>query len=226
MICWRVLLRELPEPWLVMVCGLVGVGKTTIARQIARELRARYLSTDRVGYRLFGARRSYDDEYYRRVYEHMIVRAHRALSQGRHVVLDGTFLRREARQRFFSEFCEKASPWIVYVTCSEEVVKARLEARQGYRLSERGYSDGRYEIYQAMKQKLSDGWSDPRSEEISFITVDTALGEAHIVEARVKCGETADARQATAQRICGSHHCVVQQVILQSRYARQDRAIQ
>lgn len=186
MIRWREILKELPEPWLVMVCGLVGVGKTTIARQIARELRARYLSTDRVGYRLFGQNRSYDDEYYRRVYEHMIVRAHRALDKHRHVVLDGTFLRPEARQRFFAELSEKASLWVVYVTCPEEIVRARLEARCETSLRERGYSDGRYEIYRAMKEKLSDGWSDPRSEKISFITVDTALEETQIVNVQIR----------------------------------------
>ena len=186
MIQWRDLFGELSEPWLVMVCGLVGVGKTTIAREIACSLRARYLNTDQVGYRLFGENRSYDDEYYQRVYAHMMARAGQALTLQRHVVLDGTFLKRETRQRFLSSFRERASPWIVYVTCPEEVVKARLEARQGYQLSERGYSDGRYEIYQAMKQKLNDGWSDPRIEEISWITVDTASGEPKIVEARVQ----------------------------------------
>ncbi len=184
MIPWRELLRELPEPWLVMVCGLVGVGKTTIACQIARELRARYLSTDRAGYRLFRERRAYDDQYYRRVYDYMIVRAQRALSRRRSVVLDGTFLRREARRRFFAEFRENASLWIVFVTCSEEIVRARLEVRRTVPMRQRGYSDGSYEIYQAMKQKLLDGWSDPRSEEISFLTVDTTFGEPRVVEVR------------------------------------------
>jgi predicted kinase len=182
MIQWRELFKKLPEPWLVMVCGLVGVGKTTIARQIAHELRARYLSTDRVGYRLFGENRSYDDEYYRRVYEYMIVRAQRAVSKRRHVVLDGTFLRRETRQRFFAEFREKASPWLVYVTCPEEIVRARLAARHSLSLRERGYSDGRYEIYQAMKERLSDGWGDPRTEKISFVTVDTGGAQPRLIE--------------------------------------------
>lgn len=169
-----------------MVCGLVGVGKTTIARQIARELRARYLSTDRVGYRLFGAQRSYDDEYYRRVYEYMIARARRALGKHRSVVLDGTFLRREVRQRFFAELSERASPLIVYVTCPEEVVKVRLESRRDVPLAQRGYSDGCYEVYQAVKQRLSDSWNDPRMERISFVTVDTALGEPHLVEMQIE----------------------------------------
>jgi hypothetical protein len=185
MIRWCELVGELPKPWLVMVCGLVGVGKTTIAREIACRLRARYLNTDRVGYRLFGENRSYDDAYYRRVYEYMLARAQRALSKRRHVVLDGTFLRRETRQRFFAEFQEKASLWIVYVTCPEEIVRARLEARRAVPLSQRGYSDGRYEIYQTMKQKLLDGWSDPRTDGLSFVVVDTALPSPRLMERRI-----------------------------------------
>ncbi len=189
MIRWRELFEKLPEPWLVMVCGLVGVGKTTIACQIARDLRARYLSTDRVGYRLFGERRAYDDQYYRRVYEYMILLAQHAVSKRRSIVLDGTFLRPETRQRFFSEFHQRASLWIVYVTCSEEIVRERLEARRNTPLPQRGYSDGRYEIYQAMKQKLSDGWGDPRSENIPSVTVDTSSGEPQIIEVRSRTGK-------------------------------------
>ncbi len=185
MIRWRELFSDLPEPWLVMVCGLVGVGKTTIAREIALSLRARYLSTDRVGYRLFGNNRSYDDEYYRRVYAHMMARAGQALTKQRHVVLDGTFLRRETRQRFFAEFHQRASLWVVYVTCPEEIVRERLEARRNAPLPHRGYSDGRYEIYQAMKQKLLDGWSDPRTDGLSFVVVDTALEPPQPTESRI-----------------------------------------
>ncbi len=187
MIHWRELFSDLPEPWLVMVCGLVGVGK--IACQIARDLRARYLSTDRVGYRLFGERRAYDDQYYRHVYEYMIFRAQRALSRQRSIVLDGTFLRPETRQRFFSEFHQRTSLWIVYVTCPEEIVRERLEARRNTPLPHRGYSDGRYEIYQAMKQKVSEGWSDPRSENIPSVMVDTSSGEPQIIEVRGQTGK-------------------------------------
>jgi len=49
-------------------------------------------------------------------------------------------------------------------------------------LSQRGYSDGRYEIYQAMKQKLSDGWGDPRAEKISFVTVDTGGTQPRLIK--------------------------------------------
>lgn len=185
MIRWCELVGELPEPWLVMVCGLVGVGKTTIAREIACSLRARYLNTDRVGYRLFGEHRSYDDEYYRQVYAHMMARAGQALQKRRHVVLDGTFLRRETRRRFCSEFQDKASLWIVYVTCPEEIVRERLEARRNAPVRQRGYSDGHYEIYQAMKQKLVDGWSDPRTDGLSFVVVDTALEQPRLMERRI-----------------------------------------
>ncbi|MCS7198673.1 MAG: ATP-binding protein [Candidatus Bipolaricaulota bacterium] len=155
MIDWKELFSDLPPPWLVMVCGLVGVGKTTIAHQISQNLNAAYLSTDQTGYRLFGAERRYDEAYYQSVYDHMMQEVSRVLRSGGSVVLDGTFLKTKTRERFFEAFQQSASLWTVYVTCSEEIVKKRLEHRLHEPLAQRGYSDARWEVYQAMKEKLA-----------------------------------------------------------------------
>lgn len=187
MIQWKELLSELPPPWLVMVCGLVGVGKTTIARQISQNLEATYLSTDQTGYLLFGAERRYDEAYYKRVYDHMMQEISRALRCGGSIVLDGTFLKTETRERFFDAFQQNASLWTIYVTCAEEIVKARLERRAHDALLTRGYSEAHFEVYQVMKQKLLQGrdYSVPRGERVSLITIDTTTQPWSIVEKRV-----------------------------------------
>ncbi len=187
MICWRELLRDLPEPWLVMVCGLVGVGKSTIAQDISHNVNAKYLSTDHTGYLLFGAARRYDEAYYARVYAHLIGEAKRALEAGRHVVLDGTFLKTETRRRIMREFQRTASLWIVYVTCDEEVVRARLANRAGASLAGRAYSEAAFDIYLMMKEKLLQNreYRDPRGDGLSLISVDTTSLPWSIVEKRV-----------------------------------------
>lgn len=187
MICWRELLRDLPEPWLVMVCGLVGVGKSTIAQQISHNLNAKYLSTDQTGYLLFGDARRYDETYYARVYGHLMGEAKRALEAGRNVVLDGTFLEMETRRRIMRGCQRTASLWIVYVTCDEAVVRARLEDREGASLAGRAYSEAGFDIYLMMKEKLSQNreYRDPRGDSFSLISVDTTSLPWSIVEKRV-----------------------------------------
>ncbi|MCS6903148.1 MAG: ATP-binding protein [Candidatus Bipolaricaulota bacterium] len=187
MIDWKELFSDLPPPWLVMVCGLVGVGKTTIAHQISHALDARYLSTDQTGYLLFGAERRYDEEYYRRVYDYIIKEIYKVLRCGGSVVLDGTFLKTKTRERFFDAFQQSASLWTVYVTCSEEAVRERLERRPHEPLAARGYSDARWEVYQAMKEKLSQNheYTVPTGERVSLITIDTTTQPWNIVEKRI-----------------------------------------
>lgn len=187
MIRWEELLSDLSPPWLVMVCGLVGVGKTTIAQQISQSLNAHYLSTDQTGYLLFGTERRYDEEYYKRVYEHLMKESRRALCVGGSVVLDGTFLRTETRERFFDAFQKSASLWTVYVTCAEAIVKKRLGSRASDGLVAKGYSEARFEIYQAFKEKLAQNreYSVPRGERASLITIDTTTQPWSILEKRV-----------------------------------------
>lgn len=54
--------REAPRPIVHLMCGLVGGGKTTLARQLAEELPALRFSRDEWMIRLYGL--SYDDPRY------------------------------------------------------------------------------------------------------------------------------------------------------------------
>lgn len=187
MIRWRTLFHELPEPWLVMVCGLVGVGKSTIAQEIARSLAAKHLNTDRIGYQFFGEQRRYDEAYYARVYGHMKAETREARKNNEPIVLDGTFLKTDVRRSFIDEFSGDAFIWLVYVICDEPVVQARLEQRAHSALAHRDYSEASFDTYLMMKEKLAQNhqYSDPRAENISCITLDTTLLPWRIVEKRI-----------------------------------------
>ncbi|MGQ9631192.1 MAG: AAA family ATPase [bacterium] len=116
---------------LVIVCGLQGVGKTTVAKKIAENINAVLLRTDVIRGELFETPR-YTEEEKQKVYEEMFSRARKSLREGRDVVLDATFIKKENRDRarkIAKE--EKADFKIVEVVCSEDIVKKRIEERFG-----------------------------------------------------------------------------------------------
>jgi hypothetical protein len=83
---------------LVVVCGLPGVGKTTVAEYAVDLLDAELLRTDVVRKELFPDP-DYTDAEQSAVYDELLSRARARLSEGQSVVLDGTFHAREYRER-------------------------------------------------------------------------------------------------------------------------------
>jgi predicted kinase len=80
----------------VVVFGLPGSGKSTVARRLAGRLRAEWISSDALRVER-GLRGDYRKETIAAVYRDMMGRAERALSAGGSVVLDGSFSNRRFR---------------------------------------------------------------------------------------------------------------------------------
>jgi predicted kinase len=81
------------EPEIHLMCGLVGAGKTTLARELARELPAVRLSRDEWMLRLYGGRHD-DPAYVERLVpctELMWDVAFATVTAGSSVVLDWNF---------------------------------------------------------------------------------------------------------------------------------------
>jgi len=117
------------EPSLVVVCGLPGAGKTTVAGVAADRLGARRLRTDVVRKELFPDP-DYTDEEADAVYGELLDRAGEGLAAGRPVVLDGTFHEAEYRDRAAAAAAEHgAAVALVRVTCDRAVVRERMRAR-------------------------------------------------------------------------------------------------
>ena len=83
---------------LVVVCGLPGVGKTTVAEHAVDLLDAELLRTDVVRKELFPDP-DYTDAEQTAVYDELLSRARDRLADGQSTVLDGTFHAREYRER-------------------------------------------------------------------------------------------------------------------------------
>lgn len=123
--------RQLVEPGdVIVVCGLPGVGKSTVSRAIAEVVDGEVFRTDVV------RKDVVDDPQYtpaekRRVYEELFDRAREHAESGRDVVLDGTYKRRTFRDRA-NELAEDlgSSFELVTVECDEAVVERRIRERE------------------------------------------------------------------------------------------------
>src|SRR5262249_61328600 len=96
----------LRRPTLIVVMGLAGTGKTSLARAVAGELGLRVVSTDAVRQELFGGEKgaaaygegAYSAEATRTTYETQRLQGGALLASDGGVVLDGTFLREDDRE--------------------------------------------------------------------------------------------------------------------------------
>jgi len=148
------------EPTLVLMCGLMGAGKSVLAAALAREVGAEQIRTDVVRKELhridpsehrfeeFG-RGIYSPEVSRRTYQKALDLAAELLRAGASVIIDGSYQRREERQGAARTAQTLGAAFIVIeCTCPEDIVRQRLDAR----LTQVGEaSDGRWELFNEQK---------------------------------------------------------------------------
>lgn len=129
---------------LVVLCGLPGVGKSTVAAMVTDSLGAARLRTDVVRKELF-AEPAYSERETEQVYEELHERGRRRLDAGESVVLDATFARGEHRSmsRELAAACD-VSFGLVEVVCEASVVERRLADREGV-------SDADREVYRQFR---------------------------------------------------------------------------
>jgi len=136
---------------LVLVCGLPGTGKSTVAERIAKRLPARLLRTDVVRKELF-PEPTYAAEESAAVYDELLDRAREAIDAGDHVVLDATFRRRHLRERAAEVAADAEIEFrLARVTCEESVVRERIHTRQA---EEDDESDADFAIYTKLKDEF------------------------------------------------------------------------
>jgi predicted kinase len=156
-----------PPFFLVCLMGLMGTGKTYLARELAKATGWVGLHSDAARKRLAGMdsqARSYDawghglygQQATEATYEALVQGAEARLAQGASVIVDASF-REEARRRGFLELARRhgAQAIFVEVTASAEVVAARLAARQA---KGKSISDGRPELMAVQ----AAAWEDAR----------------------------------------------------------------
>jgi aminoglycoside phosphotransferase family enzyme/predicted kinase len=171
------------KPVLFITVGLVGTGKSTLAKALAGRLGLAVISSDITRKQLTGVPLTehrfegfdggiYSAELSRRTYDKLFSGAGDILSDGGSVVLDASFIRAEERLKA-KRLAQEAGAdfFIIECTLDEKNIKRRLEGR----LKEGTVSDGRWEVYKPQKKAFDPVKESPQRHAI----VDTSrpLGE-------------------------------------------------
>jgi predicted kinase len=132
---------------LIIVCGLPGSGKSTLSALLAEKLPAVHLNSDPIRKRMF-EKPDYTEEEKRKVYAEMRRQAEELLKEGKNVILDATFYRKEYRG-MMAGIAEEAGAKVFLIKCtlSEEEIRRRLEERK----KGESVSDADYEVYRGLK---------------------------------------------------------------------------
>jgi hypothetical protein len=123
-------MKRTPEKTkLILVCGLPGTGKTSVAEAIAKKTDARILSTDIIRKEML-SNPAYTEDEKTLVYSMLFNMAGMMLKDGRNVVLDGTFYKKELRDNVKELAVKtKSELSIIEVVCDERLIRERLAKR-------------------------------------------------------------------------------------------------
>jgi len=115
--------------WLVALCGLPGVGKSTVAEYVTEQLGATRLRTDVIRKELFDEP-AYTDSETDRVYRELYERAEDQLAAGGSVVLDATFADADHRTEARDAAARHGVGFrLIEVVCEQAVAERRIATR-------------------------------------------------------------------------------------------------
>jgi len=115
---------------LILVCGYIGVGKSTVAQRIAQKIDGTILRTDEIRSGIY-PNPTHSREEIQHVYELFFEELKKLLKKDKNVVLDATFHLKENREKIIN-IAEKLKVdlKIVEVRCdSDEESRRRIENR-------------------------------------------------------------------------------------------------
>jgi aminoglycoside phosphotransferase family enzyme/predicted kinase len=167
------------RPSLIVLYGLMGTGKTSVARYLREVHGWHILSTDAVRKQISGVGENtrvyvpyneglYSPEMNSRTYTEVCDRAENLLHGGFPVVIDGAFKRQSEREPVI-EAARRTGARLVFLqtTCGGDDQRQRLQGRQRHDTR----SDGRVEL---MEQQRSDFEPANPGAECFFHTIDTS----------------------------------------------------
>lgn len=173
------------RPALVIVCGLSGTGKSTVSRMLRNRTGFEVLDSDRIRKRLAGVPETsrpnsvygagiYAPAFDRLTYDTMIAEAEDHLRNGRGVIVDATFKRREDRLAVMTAANRCGVP-VLFIECQANTaeVLSRLSERS---LKGEDPSDATQEVYLHQRAEFAPLRELPARH---HLVVDTTTGLEH-----------------------------------------------
>lgn len=179
------------SPCLVVVVGLSGSGKSTVAAAIAERTGFAHVNSDTTRKRLAGVAPTdrpgpelYTPERSAATYAAMYDAARAALADGRGAILDGTFQRRVDRDRARDVASHAGAP-ILFVECvaDEDIIRRRLEKRARRNTDA---SDADWAVYQQQRQRYQSFGADELQQRIVVDTATPADRQRAAIESRLR----------------------------------------
>jgi predicted kinase len=153
--------QKMNRPLLILVCGLMGTGKSTLARALAEALSWNWVSSDilrKEMAQISPRERRYENfhqgiyapDFSRMTYQALFDRARTFLEGGSSVILDASFKKEKDRSAALSLALQMNADFLsVECTCKDEIVRERLARRMH---NHNQPSDGRWELFQKQKE--------------------------------------------------------------------------
>ncbi len=165
----------------VCVGGVVGSGKSVVANALVLACKGPCLSSDYTRKALAGLPAThpaqpqhYGEAFNAATLQSLLHHAQPVLDSGRPVIFDATFRTRAWRQAARDLAAAKRVPFLfVQTTCSEDTLRARLQAREG----KRGVSDAREGLLTRIQSEFEPPTETPASQRL-LIDTEAPLADA------------------------------------------------
>jgi aminoglycoside phosphotransferase family enzyme/predicted kinase len=160
--------------FLLLMCGLSGTGKSTVARELAQSWRASRISSDRVREQMvhdceaqsaepLPIAQRYGDEMTEWVYQEAFAHADRSLEYRSRVILDATFSKRSHRYAALLMGRKHSAPvWLLQCKAGDDTMTQRLDDRTV------GEADGS-EATSAILEKQAQRFEDVRPDDADHV---------------------------------------------------------
>ncbi len=133
---------------IIVVCGLPGTGKTTIAKALSQMTGATLLRTDVIRKEML-EKSAYTEKERDAVYENMLVITNEKLQNGEDCILDGTFYKKSLRDEARRIAKKNGSSFhIVECTLHDDLVKKRIISRKN------DASEADFDVYQKAEKNF------------------------------------------------------------------------
>lgn len=154
---------------LIIVCGLPGSGKTTLARELAGRVHAVHFSSDALRKKAL-AKPTYSEDEKMLIYDELARMAAASLAEGKDVIVDATYYSRMQRERMRKVAQDAgAKSFTLLCVLSEEETRRRLSRRKPG-----GISDADFGVYLKIRM-VFEPLDEPHLEVDGSITMERML---------------------------------------------------